>query len=105
MNSRLVVLNWRADYYASKLHTPEDTLLVLEVSDTTVHYDTKVKLAIYAANGISEVWIENLEEDLLLVCRNPAEKNYNTRLTLRRGEFISPLAFRDVAFKIEDLLG
>jgi len=101
----IVVLKWREDYYASKLHTPEDTLLVLEVSDTTLRYDTKVKLPIYAVSGISEVWIENLQEDLLLVCRGPAEKNYRTQLTLRRGEFISPLAFPDVAFKIENLLG
>ncbi|HYR84141.1 MAG TPA: Uma2 family endonuclease [Terriglobia bacterium] len=101
----IVVLKRRADYYASKLHTPEDTLLVLELSDTTLRYDTKVKLPIYAESGISEVWIENLQEDLLLVCRDPAEKNYNIQLTLRRGEFIAPLAFPDVAFKIENLLG
>jgi Uma2 family endonuclease len=101
----IVVLKWREDYYASKLHTPEDTLLVLEVSDTTVRYDTKVKLPIYAANGISEVWIENLQEDLILLCRDPAERNYKTQLSLQLREFISSLAFPDVAFKIEDLLG
>src|SRR6267142_6630804 len=81
----IVVLKRRADYYASKLHTPEDTLLVLELSDTALRYDTKVKLPIYAESVISVVWIDNLQEDLFLVCRDPAEKNYNIQLTLRRG--------------------
>ena len=101
----IVVLKPRADYYASKPHTPEDTFLVLEVSDTTLRYDTNVKLPIYAAGGVSEVWIENLQEDLLLVSRDPAAKTYNTQLTLRRGDSVSPLAFPDVVFQIEDLLG
>jgi Uma2 family endonuclease len=101
----IVVFKWRADYYASKPYMPEDTLFVIEVSDTTLRYDTKIKLPIYAANGISELWIENLKEDVLLICRHPAKKTYKTQLTLRRGDSISPLAFPDTAFKIEDLLG
>src|SRR5437763_14059441 len=101
----IVVFKWRADYYASKPYMPEDTLFVIEVSDSTLRYDTKIKLPIYAANGISELWIENLKEDVLLVCRNPAKKTYTTQLTLRRGDSILPLAFPDVAFKVEDLLG
>ena len=101
----IVVFKWRADYYASKPYTPEDTLFVLEVSDTTLRYDTKIKLPIYAANGISELWIENLKEDVLLVCRHPANKTYRTQLTLRRGDSISPLTFSDTSFTVEDLLG
>ena len=101
----IVVLQPRSDYYASKSHTPEDTFFVLEVSDSTLRYDTKVKLPIYAASGVREVWIENLQKDLLLVCRDPAGKQYTTQLTLRRGESISPMAFPDAVFKIEDLLG
>jgi Uma2 family endonuclease len=101
----IVVMKRRDDYYASKHHTPEDTLFVVEVSDTTLRYDTKIKLPLYAATGVPELWIENLKEDVLLVCRDPAGKNYNTQLTLSRGDIISPLAFPGVSFKIEDLLG
>jgi len=101
----IVVLKPRADYYASKSHTPEDTFLVLEVSDTSLGYDINVKLPIYAAAGIAEVWIENLREDLLLVCRDPAGRGYSAQLTLRRGDSISPVAFPIVVLKLEDLLG
>jgi len=101
----IVVLKPRADYYASKPHTPEDTFLVIEVSDTTLRYDVNVKLPIYAALGISELWIENLQKDLLLICRDATGKSYKTQLILRQGDSISPIAFPDVVFKVEDLLG
>src|SRR5215467_5795778 len=67
----IVVMKWRDDYYSSKRHTPEDTLFVVEVSDTTLRYDTKIKLPLYAAKGVPEFWIENLKENVLLVCRDP----------------------------------
>jgi hypothetical protein len=54
---------------------------------------------------VPELWIENLKEDVLLVCRDRVDKSYNTHLTLSRGDAISPLAFPDVSFKITDLLG
>jgi Uma2 family endonuclease len=100
----IMVLKPRADYYASKSRTPEDTLLAVEVSDSTLRYDIKIKLPIYARTGVAEVWIENLREDLILVCREPSSKGYNVQLTLRRGDSISPLAFPDTVFKVDDLL-
>ncbi len=101
----LVLLKPRADYYASKRSAAEDALLVLEVSDTTLRYDRNVKLPHYAAAGVREVWIENLQEDLLLVCRDPSGNDYKTCLTLQRGDSVSLAVFPDVAFKVEDLLG
>jgi len=101
----LVVVKHRSDYYSSKSRTPEDTFFVVEVSDTTLRYDTKVKLPIYARAGVPELWIENLQKDMLLVCREPAERNYKVQITLRPGESVSPLAFPDVVFEINDLLG
>jgi Uma2 family endonuclease len=100
----IVVMKRRDDYYASRPLSPEDTFFVLEVSDTTFRYDAKIKLPLYAAAGVRELWIENLKEDALLVCRDPAGRNYNTQLTLCTGDAISPQAFPVVSFKIEDLL-
>ena len=101
----LVLLKPRADYYAAKHPYAEDALLVLEVSDTTLRYDRNVKLPHYAAAGIPEVWIENLQEDLLLVCRDPSGNDYKTQLTLQRGDSVSIAAFPDVTFNVADLLG
>jgi len=51
------------------------------------------------------VWIENLEDDLLLVFRDPAGGAYQTCLILRPGDSLSVAAFPDVVFKVEDFLG
>ena len=77
----------------------------MEVADSSLAYDSEVKLPRYARAGIREVWIEDLRNEVLLVYRDPSGGNYRTVLTLRRGESIAPLAFRDVMIEIEDLLG
>ena len=40
---------------------PENILLVVEVSDSTLRYDQTVKLSLYAEAGIANYWIVNLE--------------------------------------------
>lgn len=56
----LVLLKPRADYCASERHTPADTFLVVEVSDTTLRFDGKIKVPLFATAGIPEVWIADL---------------------------------------------
>ena len=101
----VVLFKPRADFYAAKKPTPEDVLLVVEVSDSTLSYDRKIKLPRYAAAGIPEFWIEDLKHDLLLVHREPAGNNYATLLTLHKGDSISVAAFPEVVFKVDDFLG
>ncbi len=101
----VVVLKYREDCYRFKRPMAEDALLVVEVADTTLSYDRNVKLLRYAKSGVPEVWIENLEDDLLLVFRDPAGGAYQTCLILRPGDSLSVAAFPDVVFKVEDFLG
>jgi Uma2 family endonuclease len=101
----IVVLKPREDFYSSHRFTPEDVLLVVEVADTTLRYDRNVKIPRYAAAGILEVWIEDLNSNVLLIYRDPAKGTFRAELTLHRRDSISPLAFPDVTFKVEDLLG
>ncbi|BAZ17899.1 hypothetical protein NIES4071_97800 [Calothrix sp. NIES-4071] len=39
---------------------PEDILLLIEVSDSTLKYDQNEKLSLYAENQIQNYWIFNL---------------------------------------------
>jgi len=100
-----VVFKPRLDFYAGKRPTTEDVLFIVEVADSSLAYDSEVKLPRYARAGIPEVWIEDLRNEVLLVYRDPSEDNYSTFLTLHRGESIAPRAFPDVMIEIEDLLG
>src|SRR5262245_47016647 len=66
----IVRLKPRADYYAGKKISWEDTLLVIEVSDTTIRRD-RYKLSLYAKAGVSELWIADLQHDTIFVYREP----------------------------------
>lgn len=47
----VIALN-RSDNYLSSHPEPADILLVIEVSDSTLKYDRKTKLSLYAEAGI-----------------------------------------------------
>jgi Uma2 family endonuclease len=95
----------REDYYAGKRIAPEDTLLVIEISDTTVRYDQNRKMPLYAKSGVPELWIENLQKNVILVYRNPGPEQFSTSLVFRPGESVSLTAFPEVIFKVDELLG
>jgi Uma2 family endonuclease len=101
----LVVFKPRADFYASGRAKPADVLLVVERADSSLSSDRKIKIPLYAAAGIPEVWIQDIENDLLLVYRDPREENYATSLELQRNESVSPNAFPEIRFSIDDLFG
>jgi Uma2 family endonuclease len=64
--------------YEERHPLPEDMLLVIEISDSTLRKDKTEKLALYASVGIPEYWILNLKKMWLEVNRIPdkAEARY-----------------------------
>jgi Uma2 family endonuclease len=100
----VVLLKHRADRYRGRTVMAEDAILVMEVSDTTLRYDRDIKRPMYAAAGIPEMWIVNLETDELFVYRDPVNGVYTTSLVVSRSGSISVSAFPETNFKIDDLL-
>jgi Uma2 family endonuclease len=90
--------------YRRRHPQPEDVFLVLEISDTSLRYDRDVKLPLYAASGIPEVWIADLEMESLLAFRDPSGEHYQTCPEFREGS-LTPLSFPDVIVELADLLG
>ncbi|MCV3216324.1 Uma2 family endonuclease [Plectonema radiosum NIES-515] len=56
----VVIARGQDDDYLSNHPLPEDILLVIEVSDSTLKYDRNTKLELYAEAQISDYWIINL---------------------------------------------
>jgi Uma2 family endonuclease len=54
---------------------------------------------------VPELWIENLENDVIRVFRDPGPFGYANALTLHRGESISLGEFPEVTFTVDELLG
>lgn len=53
----LVILDYRKDEYKNKRPAPDDILLIVEVSQSSLRHDVEIKLPLYARHGIPEVWI------------------------------------------------
>ncbi len=101
----LTLLQPRPDFYAEAHPQPAEVLLLVEVSDTTVEYDREVKIPLYAQAGIVEVWLVNLPEAYIEVYRHPAGDRYLEIHRWQRGQNISILAFSDVSFAVNDIVG
>jgi Uma2 family endonuclease len=100
----VVLLKPRDDYYASKMPTPDDVLLLVEIADSSLDYDRNTKVPLYAEAGIVEYWIVNLVDDLILVYRDPGPAGYGVLRVLRRGDTIRPLSFSEVEIAVSDIL-
>lgn len=101
----IVVAHRRDDRYAGGHPEPEDVLLLVEVSESSLSYDRDVKLPLYARAGIPEVWLVALLPRIVEVYRSPGEEGYGEKHTLRRGEFIAPILPPDFRLAVEQILG
>lgn len=101
----ITLLKPRADFYENSHPQPQDIFLLIEVADSSIEYDREVKIPLYANSGISEVWLVDINEQIIIVYRYPNENNYNQITTFRRGEKISIQAFPEVALVVDEILG
>jgi hypothetical protein len=73
----VTVLRRRDDLYAGTRPGPENVLLLVEVSDSTLKFDRGGKLQLYAEARIPEYWIANLVDGVAAVYRAPHEGTYS----------------------------
>jgi hypothetical protein len=62
-------------------------------------------MPMYAKWGVSGLWIENLENDVILVFRDPGPSGYSKALTLHRSESIAIAPFPEIIFTVDELPG
>lgn len=80
----LTIVRNRADDYLSSHPKPADTLLVIEISDSSLSYDQEIKLPLYAEAGISNYWIFDLVENHLEVYSEPYQDLQNFGYGVKR---------------------
>ena len=99
----LAVLRPNPRKYRDAYPVPEDVLLLVETSDSSLRRDRELKLPMYARAGIQEYWIVDVQDEVVDGYTSPANLNYASAQTFRRGEFISPAAFPDLAIAVDDI--
>jgi Uma2 family endonuclease len=91
--------------YTESLPVPEDVLLLVEVSDTTLAYDRNVKLPLYARAGLGEVWIVNLPAKTIEQYTDPSGDGYRRVDHRRGGQYLPPAALPDLNPTVDEILG
>ena len=99
-----MVLAWREDRYLFRTPRPEDVLLLVEVSDSTLRYDRDVKMSLYAAAGVPEAWLVNLRDGWIESNTEPAVDGYRVTRRYGLGDAIAPQAFPDLAIPVERII-
>jgi Uma2 family endonuclease len=100
----IVLLKRREDGYAGNIPEAKDALLVVEVADTTLEYDRTVKLPRYAAAGVREVWIVDLQAKRIWVHRKPLEGDYGEVFEACAGDVLTVSAIPGFEVKVDDIL-
>lgn len=100
----VTLLRLRSDDYESSLPQSEDILLLVEVCDASLKYDRTVKVPLYAAAGIEEVWLIDLKGGGIVVCRKPTLGGYEQVHAASRGECLTPSQLPGFEVRVEDLL-
>jgi Uma2 family endonuclease len=103
-----VVPGTRRDYRAGH---PQRPALTVEVADTSLVADRKIKGSLYARAGVADYWIVNLVDHLVEVYRDPAPDSasaygwaYRSVAHQGPGAVISPLALPVAVVAVADIL-
>jgi len=101
----ICILQRRDDFYRNTSAMANDVLLVMEVADTTVKYDRDIKFPRYAANGIKEAWLIDLENNRVEIHSEPNEMGYSLIKLLHRGQQAESTVLPQIKILVEEILG
>jgi Uma2 family endonuclease len=79
-----------------------DLRLGVEIADTSLSFDLKVKVPLYARAGVREYWVLDVAGHRLLVHRNPQSGTYMDVAAYSEHESVSPLAAPREQFRVAD---
>ena len=94
------VLRMRADRYRTATPGPADVLVLIEVADSSLRYDTKTKRPLYALAGIAEYWIVDLSRRAVVAHRRPEGDRYTEVTVHGSGETLSLTLAPEVAITL-----
>ncbi len=99
----IAVLKYRDDFYEKALPTPADILLIIEVADSSLEYDRDVKANLYAAAGIPQMWLFDVNTKTITGFSQPLESGYKQIYHYTQGDQLSIDVFDDVMFEWQEL--
>ena len=101
----VALLRWREDFYRGAHPAAADVLLVVEVADTTVETDRRVKLPLYARAGVAEFWLVNIPGGQVEVYSQPSGDAYARSEVFGREDEARAHTIEGLNVGVRELLG
>jgi len=101
----LAIARFRADFYATSHPTAADILIVIEVADTTLRSDRRLKAPLYAGAGIAEYWIVALNEEIVEQYSEPNNNTYQTMVQYQRDQMLQSTSIADLQLAVNAIVG
>ncbi|QIR35624.1 Uma2 family endonuclease [Tolypothrix sp. PCC 7910] len=101
----VALLKPRDDFYATAHPRTQDIFLLIEVADSTIEYDREQKIPLYAEANIIEVWLVDINEQIVEVYQQPTAVGYQFMQKFASGQTLSIPGFSDVNITINEILG
>jgi Uma2 family endonuclease len=97
------LLKPRRDNY-SKAHARQgDILLAIEVSDTTLRTDLRIKAPLYARAGIPEYWVVDVNERAVHVFREPGIDGYRKVIIAQGDDELASIELPQVRLRVSEI--
>ena len=100
----LAIVKPRVDFYREQHPRADDVLLLIEVSDSSIQYDLKSKIPLYAKYGIAECWLVNLNDNSITQYNDPFEGNYKTKKIHHANDLIISAQLERIQVKLASML-
>jgi Uma2 family endonuclease len=82
---------------------PAEVLLLIEVSDSSLRKDRKIKLEIYAEAGVPEYWIFDIHAKAIDVHTLPVDGRYTSVVRHTKTGVLRPVAVPGVTIDVDDI--
>jgi len=94
----------RARSYRGQVPRPDDVLLVIEVSDTSLRYDRETKLPMYAEYGIPEAWIVDINGKTITRYSEPVSRAYAVGKSAGPGMELGSIVLPALTIRVDEIL-
>jgi Uma2 family endonuclease len=99
----LALFKPREDFYRHRLASGADTLLVIEVSESSLRYDQEIKVPLYARHDVPEVWVVDLMHGKLHIHHSPMAGEYRHQASMVQPGVVAISGLRGVSIDLSGL--
>jgi Uma2 family endonuclease len=78
-------------------------LLLIEVADSSLQYDRRIKARFYACHGISEFWVIDANERITWIHSGPSGDGWSSILERAPSELLTTPALPNFSIRLADI--